>query len=572
MFLVSLTKDGITQNFQSIKTEEMNLHSWKVTIVTDNLLSDAISDTTGFSVVESPLIHTPDFSKIIFSKIQYTEKDKTLHIFRSTASGRPIYYHFTPKGEFFCSSHISLLRTAGVPIVENTDALPEFFVFRFVMPPKTMYKDIFQLSSGDNLQIKIETEKTHITQNLNYHPPNILNNHPLDSVVEQTSHYLNDSIRLLGPRQNNISVLFSGGLDSSILFKICQKNFQTDTTFSTAFPFENPEKNIEKEYSSSAAALFQTQHTFLDISSTEYIHGLLEAIFKAEVPIHHLQSVPIYLLFKKIPNHKNIVISGLGADDLFGTTTQYYQYQIQRNLLKKIFIKYIKTSSIKYLFALVNANWKNYQMIQENYQKSTVPITDSSNLVWSLGTYGSMDWTSQYFNTTQGDIIKNRYTEIIKFQDRSLYDIISLLLFLGSASTTQGIWSKLGESENKILYCPFTDKNIIDYAFSIPWKIKLKKPKNILRHVAQRIEIPSEIINRQKSGFGVDPKLWAQKDGIFESLLPLAKHFFKEEEIRKMQSSDIKKAMIYWNMLNYSIWKKVCIQNQPIETLLEEIS
>ena len=108
--------------------------------------------------------------------------------------------------------------------------------------------------------------------------------------------------------------------------------------------------------------------------------------------------------------------------------------------------------------------------------------------------------------------------------------------------------------------------------FQYPGTIKLKKPKNILRFVAHKLEIPEEIINRQKSGFGINPELWAQKDGIFESLIPLTKKFFNEEEIRKMQSSDLKKAMTYWNMLNYSIWKRLCINNEPVDTLLEEIT
>ena len=572
MFFVSITTDGVAQNFRSVKVEEFNLHSWKVTVVTDKFLSDFISEADGFSVVESPLIGTPDFRNIIFSKVSYDGKSDSLSIFKSTVSGRPIYYHINPKGEFFCSTHISLLRSAGVPIAENVDVLPEFFVFRFVMSPNTFYKDIFQLCSGDHLQLKIENNKVMLSRILNYTPPEPKNKDNIKFITEHTLNLLNKSIKLLEPLKNKLSVLFSGGLDSSILFKICQKNFKTNITFSTGFPFENPKHNLEKEYSSSAANLFKTKHLFLDLTSTDYLHGFIEAISKAEVPIHHLQSVPIYLLFKKIPQNNNIVISGLGADDLFGTITQYNQYHIEKNLLQKLLVKYVKSPYIKYLLSALNKDWRNYTIIQENYRKSTFPITNSNNLVWSLGTYGSEEWTSDYFNKTKEDIIKNRYNEIIKFHQRSIYDIISMLLFLGSASSTQAIWSVLGESENKILYYPYTNIDVINYAFSIPWNIKLKKPKNILRFVAHQVEIPEEIINRQKSGFGIDPELWAQKDGIFESLLPVATKIFNEDEIRKMQSSDVKKAMIYWNMLNYSIWKRICINNEPIDALLEEIT
>jgi asparagine synthetase B (glutamine-hydrolysing) len=570
MFFISITKNGVAQNFQSARIEEFNLHSSKVTVITDNFLSDFITEPDGFSIIESPLISTSDFQNSIFLKVSYDKKNDRINIFKSTISGRQIYYHINQAGEFFCSTHISLLRIAGIPIKENTDVLPEFFVYRFVMPPNTLYKDIYQLSPGDQLQIKIEHDKATISNITHYIPPEPKDQKNMNLIIEQTYNLLDKTIKTLDPVNKKISILLSGGLDSSILFKLCQKNFKTDTTFSTCFPFEDPKNNIEKEYSLSAANLFKTKHYFLDLTSEEYLHGLFESISKAEVPVHHLQSVPIYLLFKKIPDKNNIVISGLGADDLFGTITQYNQFHVERSMLYKFLVKYVKSKYIKYVLPLINKDWRNYTVIRENYRKSNIPIAGTNSLIWSIGAHGSEEWTTHHFNVNRDEIIKNRYKEIKKFHDRSIYDIISIWLFLGSASATQTIWSKLGECENKILYYPYTNLDLINYAFSIPWDIKLKTPKNIIRFVAHKTEIPPEIINRQKSGFGINPELWAQKNGIFESLIPVAKKIINEEEIRKVQSTDLKKAMTYWNILNYSIWKRICINNEPIEVLLEE--
>jgi len=570
MFLVALTKDDIAQNFQSVKVEESLIHSLKVTIIVDKFLSDYISEPDGFSVIESPLINTPDLENIIFSKVAYNNKIDTISIFKSTLSGRPIYYHINSKGEFFCSTHISLLRTAGVPIEENLCALPEFFVFRFVMSPSTLYKDIFQLCAGDQLQIKIKNNKANLHKIYNYNPPKLNDKKNINIITEQTIELLNNSIWGLNSRKNKMSVLLSGGLDSSILFRICQQNFKTNTTFSTGFPFEDPKNDLEKDYSLSAANLFNTKHHFFDMTSNDYLQGFIESISKAEVPMHHLQSVPIYLLSHKIPETKNIVILGLGADDIFGTMSQYNLFRIEKNFILKLLAKYQQFFILKYLFTL-NKSWQNYWYALENYNKSTYSKTDISNLLWSIGVYGSIEWTSNYFNLTKKDIINGRYKEIIKFQNQSIYSMISMLLYLGSASTTQAIWSKLGESQKKIFYYPYTNIDLINYAFSIPWDIKLEKPKNVLRLVAQQIEIPEKIINRPKSSFGIDPKQWAEKDGVFESVIPLASKVFDEKEIRKMQSTEPKKAMTYWNMLNYAIWKRLCINNEPLNALLEEL-
>ncbi len=118
---------------------------------------------------------------------------------------------------------------------------------------------------------------------------------------------------------------------------------------------------------------------------------------------------------------------------------------------------------------------------------------------------------------------------------------------------------------------PYYDRNVLNYVFSIPWQLKLQTSKVLSKELARHCGIPEFIYNRPKKSFGIIPKRWAIKGGVFEPLIPLASKIFDEKEIRKMQSIDSKKAMTYWNILNYSIWKRLIINNEPIEVLLEEI-
>jgi asparagine synthetase B (glutamine-hydrolysing) len=570
MFLVAVTKDGVTGNFPSGKVDEFSLRSFKVTVVTDRFLSDVIAQENGFSVVESPLLFTSDFQKVIFSQVTVDDKRDRLVVFKSTISGRPIYYHINKKGEFFCSTHISLLRAAGVAIEENREVLPEFFVFRFVIPPNTIYKNIHQLLSGDQLTIKLTNEKWDLSNIDNYIPPKPELNTGVEEISKKTLTLLNKSINVLDPVHTKLSILLSGGLDSSILYKICQTTFHTDRTFSTSFPFEDPQNDLEKEYSLSAANHFKTNHQYFEMTTEEYLTGLLESIHNAEVPVHHLQSVPIFLLSKQIPEKNNIVVSGLGADDIFGTSIQYELFQTDRKILYKFLAKYQTNHIIRSVIHL-NKRLQRLSKDLEKYNRSKLPVTDSNHLLWSLGAYGSEEWAEQYFNTSREEIIKNRCTVIEKFLDRSIYDAISMLLFFGSATTTQAIWAKLAESKQKIFYYPFSDIELVNFVFSIPWNIKLAQPKSILRIVARQIEIPETIIDRPKSGFGVQPKLWAEQNGVFEALVPLASKVIDIKEIRNMQSLDLKKAMTYWNMLNYAIWKRLCINNESLNVLMEEL-
>ena len=574
MFLIAITKHEIAHCFQSENVEELKTNSSIVTIVTDNFLSKFVLEQNGFSIIESPLISSPDFRKIVFSQVSYNKDDHTFNIFKSTISGRPIYYHINPERNFFCSTHIAMLRKAGVSIEENIEALPEFFVYRYVMPPRTLYKNIGQLVAGSRLRIKSSNGRCKIIHLDDYNPPIPNNNgsNNLDLISEKTLSFLNKSIQALNPYKDRLSVLLSGGLDSSILFKICQTNYKTDSAYSTGYPFEDPRRNIEKKYAISAAQAFQTKHNYYEVTTRQYLHGCVEGILAAEEPLHHLQSTMLYLLFKGgIPKSRNIVISGLGADDLFGIDLHRSLFIVEKfkQLSKYPFLNFLKFVS--------QITGKGEDFVHSlNYLNSgngtPLPISDARNILWSLGAYGSEDWVSQYFNVTKQDIIRGRYNSIKAFEGRAIYDIISILVSFGSGSITQSIWSKLGESQHKILYYPFSNLDVMNYIYSIPWNVKLKSPKNILRGVARQLKIPNFIITRTKSGFGIQSKLWSETGGIFEPLVPLASKVFDEKQIRKVQSSEPRKAMTFWNMLNYSIWKRLHINNEPIDILLEELN
>jgi hypothetical protein len=150
MFLVAITKHAIAQNFKNMHLEELNKHPFIITIITDNVLAKYHSLEDGFSVIESPFFSTQKNEKIIFIQGTYNQQNQSFEINRSTISGRPIFYTINTKGEFYCSTHISLLRTAGILIEEDPTTLPEFFIYRYIMPPRTLYKILKEFSWEDN--------------------------------------------------------------------------------------------------------------------------------------------------------------------------------------------------------------------------------------------------------------------------------------------------------------------------------------------------------------------------------------------------------------------------------------
>ena len=141
-------------------------------------------------------------------------------------------------------------------------------------------------------------------------PPN--QNEKLTSVrgcSKEIYRILVESVEKLNKSKNEIATILSGGLDSSITSNICQNIFSIDESYSTGYPFEDSNVNIEKDYALSAADAFGMNHHYYEPTVEEYLKGFLEAISISEEPLHHLQTVLLHLLFKNgIPKNKKIVV------------------------------------------------------------------------------------------------------------------------------------------------------------------------------------------------------------------------------------------------------------------------
>jgi len=572
MFLVAVTKLKIAHNFPSANVEEVKLSSTIATIVTDDLLSKYTSEPNGFSIIESPLVSSPSYGDKVFSRVNYNRKENLLSISQSLISSRPIYYHINSKGDFFCSTHISMLRKAGVTIEENGNVLPEFFVYRHVMPPRTLYKNIDRLLSLDRLCIQIADEKCSIRSSDGYEiPSEDPNIRSIGDAAKQTYSRLVASIEELNPRRNEIAVLLSGGIDSSTLCRICQDSFGINESYSTEYPFEEPELNVERRYALSGGQALGTNHLHYETTTQDYLFGLLEAISLAEEPVHHLQNVCMHLLFKRgITKDKRIVFRGLGAGGAFGNFDNYLCMK------DKAIFRFLSRRPLRgALKAISSITGRGKGYLDSLYKcASKAALSEPANPIWSWHDwYGSKKWVCDYFNVTEKDIIIGRYNSIERFEKRSVYDIASLYSLLSDEAVTLSIYSKIAEGSKKILYSPFHDSIVLNYVFSVPWRLKLRGPEDMFRkEIARQCKVPEFILNRPKSGFSIRTRRWAVKGGTFEPLVPLAAKVFDEKQIRETQSVDINMAMTFWNILNYSIWKRLCIKNEPLELLSQELN
>lgn len=116
-----------------------------------------------------------------------------------------------------------------------------------------------------------------------------------------------------------VGVLLSGGLDSSLLVALlAQRGAREIPTFSIGFQDQPEEKGDEFHYSDLVARRFGTRHHRYLLPDSEVLQALPEAIAAMAEPMFSQDNVAFYLLAREVKKEVKVVLSGQGADEVFG--------------------------------------------------------------------------------------------------------------------------------------------------------------------------------------------------------------------------------------------------------------
>jgi len=126
-----------------------------------------------------------------------------------------------------------------------------------------------------------------------------------------------------------VGVLLSGGLDSSLLVGLLARQVPDLRTFSIGFEDlgADAEKADEFEYSDLMAAHFKTRHQRWRITNQEVMACLPHAIAHMSEPMVSHDVVAFDLLSQRVAQEVKVVLSGQGADEVFGGYFWYPRMQ-----------------------------------------------------------------------------------------------------------------------------------------------------------------------------------------------------------------------------------------------------
>lgn len=264
----------------------------------------------------------------------YNYEKKKIYLAKDLFGKKPLFY-YKNNSEFYFSSDLHGL--SGI-IKENYKeinnfGLTHYFWKGYFHEENTIYKNIKSVIPGEVLEFDLNKSELKILNKNNslhfkFNEKDVRSEKDIENL-------LNTSINYRKVSDVNISYLLSGGIDSSLVCKFASNNEKIDTYYVKNIN----DKNIFDDISNKVSSKIGSKHNTLELDNLnldEILKKNFEMFFE---PFADYSSIPSYLIYEKISKKTKVVMSGDGADEIFGG------YQDYKLFLFKKFINFLPSSS-----------------------------------------------------------------------------------------------------------------------------------------------------------------------------------------------------------------------------------
>lgn len=413
----------------------------------------------------------------MFAIAIWDDEQQQLMLARDRIGIKPLYYAPIEGGVRFASNTQALLETDGIDTDIDPIGLHHQLTLHAVIPaPHTILKGIKKLEPGHWLIVNPDGQMyKKCFWHLQAKRPNAINDLHAPQTegewIEQIHQSLKEAVhKRLTASDVPVGVLLSGGLDSSLVVALlAEAGVENIKTFSIGFEDAPEEKGNEFEFSDLVVERYKTEHKKYLISNDDVLPRLHEAVEAMSEPMVGQDAVAFYLLSEQVSQDVKVVMSGQGADEVFGG---YFWYAKMAEAAKNIDLKNPKqavSAFAPFYFDRSHQEWLD--VIQPRY----------------------------HIHDVTSDYVGDRLTEegADTFLDQVLRFDVTTLIVDDPVKRVDNMTMAWG-LEARV---PFLDHKLIELAMAAPDELKLKNNgKHILKEIGRGI-VPDEIIDRPKVAF-----------------------------------------------------------------------
>ena len=451
----------------------------------------------------------------MFSFVIWDKKKEELFGARDFFGIKPLYYAKMGKTFMFGSEIKAFLPHPDFKKELNEAALENYLTFQYSPTEETFFKNVFKLPAAHCFTYKDGKLTTKRYWEIKFDADG---KPELEDWVNEISDVFANSVEAHKIADVEVGSFLSSGVDSSYVAAVAN----VDKTFTVGFGTD--EKYNEIGWAKEFSKYIHKENISKVITPEEFWDNLPKIQYHMDEPLADPAAIALYFVCNKAAEYVKVVLSGEGADEIFGGYNVYKE-PIETTAYNAIpmFIRRGLGKAAQRLPAKRGLNFVvrrgktleewfigNANMFSEKDRKALLKIRTDAPSAYTL--------TKPFY-----DKVKDK-DSVTKMQYLDLHMWMTGDILLKA--------DKMSMANSLELRVPFLDKEVMAVAQKIPTKYRVNKEntKYAMRMAALR-NTPPQTANKKKLGFPVPTRVWLKEDRYYgivkESFTsPTAEKFF----------------------------------------------
>jgi asparagine synthase (glutamine-hydrolysing) len=487
-----------------------------------------------------------------------------LVLVRDRLGVKPLFYALTADGDLVFGSEIKSLFASGLIEAQlDESALPEFFATGHTAGGGTLYRGVRKLEPGHALVWRDGTATTWPYWRLRDQPSadgSAVERISRDEAAERFWSHFRDAVRRMLMADVPLGVFLSGGLDSSLIVAAMREcGVEQLRTFSVGF--DNFADN-ELPFADMVAARFGTDHHSVVVSAEDFFDAMPKLTWHRDLPLTFSASIPLYFVSQLARESVKVVLTGEGADELFGGYGRYGR-GLQNYKLAKRLDALLPTSVRRRLAAA--ASRLGDDRVGSRIKRSFIARRGTFEDAY-LEPFADFD-DRQRRRLLAGANGHDPYAHVLELLDHDLLRVNPLeavlrldqLTYLEELLGKQDQMSMAASIESRV---PYLDEALVEWAARLDGGAKVDRGvgKSVARDAAAT-HLPESIARGKKRGFLMPWAQWLRGPGR-----PLLEEFAPPENDDVLHADYVRRlihehergrdhAPKLWRILAFQVWR-----------------
>jgi asparagine synthase (glutamine-hydrolysing) len=465
---------------------------------------------------------------------------------------------------------LDLADLIGFDIAIDMRAVQHYTVLQYVPEPETLHRGVRRLESGCHARIRPGTAAPETTR---YFVPRFTAT-PITRDTEQSRYdeitaVLEDSVAKHMRADVTVGAFLSGGIDSTAIAALAIRHNPRLITFTTGFEREG---FSEIDVAVASAEAIGARHIAKVVAPDEFVAALPEIVWYLDEPVADPALVPLFFVAREARKHVKVVLSGEGADELFGGYTIYreplslkpFDYlpgPLRRSVgkISKPLPEGMRGKSLLHRGSLT---------LEARYYGNARSFSDAQ-LRDVLPGFRD-DWTHT-------DVTAPLYAESADWDPVARMQHIDLFTWLRGDILVKA--DKMTMANSLELRVPFLDPEVFAVASRLPVQAKITRTttKYALRRALEPI-VPPHVLNRPKLGFPVPIRHWLRAGPLLEWAHEMlnastADHLIDVDAVRRMldehRCGTADHSRRLWTLLIFMLWHAIFVEHSVVPQISE---